>query len=151
MEKAVTPAYVFILTQTCSGPLFDFRLDGSVSVPAYIMRCTDRPLPNARRPVTRQLLSLALHLSLCEAALSSVWEVKRKQFWHVESIHLYTHAYCSKCHVLCSLFMSSWGKWGKYKYQSTLEPFFFFFDKPPFYTKDCSDKEKRRSYISFKT
>lgn len=33
---------------------------------------------NARRHITWQLLSLALHLSSCEAAASPVWEVKRK-------------------------------------------------------------------------
>lgn len=62
---------------------------------------SDRPLPNARRHATWQLLSLALHLSLCEAAVKPVWEVKRKQFNCQEA----TLTFCYiKSHILCRLF-----------------------------------------------
>lgn len=55
------------------------RFDCCLVVCSCLYR-SDRPLPNARRHATWQLLSLALHLSLCEAVVEPVWEVKRKQF-----------------------------------------------------------------------
>lgn len=67
-----------------------------VSGPCSCLYCSDRPLPNARRHATWQLLSLALHLSWCEAAVKPVWEVKRKQFWCLRSntyILLYEKSY----------------------------------------------------------
>lgn len=72
-----------------------------VSGSCSCLYCSDRPLPNARRHATWQLLSLALHLSLCEAAVIPVWEVKRKQFWCREA----TLTFCYlKYHIPCTLF-----------------------------------------------
>lgn len=78
-----------------------------VARPACILLCTDRPTLNARRHTTWQLLSLALHLSLCKAAVSLTCKVKSKHFrihvWHSEKQtickHLhYIHSYmCWLC------------------------------------------------------
>lgn len=69
--------------------------------PCSCLYRSDRPLPNARRHATWQLLSLALHFSLCEAAVEPVWEVKRKQFWCREATLIFCYM---KYHILCRLF-----------------------------------------------
>lgn len=78
---------------------FDYCL--VVSGPCSCLYRSDRPLPNARRHATWQLLSLALHFSLCEAAVEPVWEVKRKQFWCREARLIFCYM---KYHILCRLF-----------------------------------------------
>lgn len=88
------------LTFTWSHYCCDYFL--VVSEPCSCLFGSDRPLPNARRHATWQLLSLALHLSLCEAAVEPVWEVKRKQFWCQEATHV-TFCYM-KYHIPCKLF-----------------------------------------------